>query len=331
MSRQPPLEFEKHVPHRAKDSPWRRVMRALPPALAMIRLELTNRKRRGVARKFRGMLRLMAHLPAYIGYLRLMICPQLLDLSRRNPGLLSKPLRSDYLARSLQTRDRLNILAHHYRFLGYRVKKEFVDDVYGAGCTLWQERLGDKPMRIRLVFPRKFDYEGDLSLVFECDGVAIYSITFTIAAGKAIRLEAAEALFISNVQGVASRMELMRTATRICHDTAPVHLLLAAAQALALSLGMKAIVGITHEEQVAVAYGITGGDAIFFDYDRFWQSYMAESHAGRYYVMPVPFPEKPLSEVKAKHRARTQLRRELRKRIIEQAGACMVSRGLKDT
>lgn len=296
--------------------------------LGMVRQEYTNKKRRGVVRKFRGAARLVKHFSAYMAFLRVMTRPQLIELTRRHPGILSKCLRSDYLARSFRTRSRLSILTNHYGYLAARVNKDFLRRVYSEGYLLWQERMHGHALGIELAFPKEYDYEGDLCLVFRCDAVAIYAITFTLIPGRVIQLDAGQALLVSNVQGASGQIDLMRQATKCCHDTAPVHLLLCAAQAIALCLDIHKIVGIGREEQVALAFGGSDEAAFVFDYDRFWRSYASEILDGRYYVMHVPFTEKPLSDIRPKHRSRGLRRRELRKQIAEQVRSAFVQRCL---
>jgi uncharacterized protein VirK/YbjX len=215
----------------------------------------------------------------------------------------------------------LHILINHYGHLKSRVRRDFLRRLHNEGHRLWQERLDDRLFGIHLDFPKEYDYEGDLRLAFKCECITIYTITFTIVPGCLVDLDGEQVLLISNVQGIAGGIDLIRQATKICYDTAPVHLLLSAAQAIALLLDVRKIAGVGHREQISVAFCKPKDNDVFFNYDQFWKNYAAEATCRGCYVVSVPFPEKPISAMKSRHRSRGLRRRELRKRIFDQASA----------
>lgn len=295
------------------------------PTLKLIHQVLKKRGLLSVRACFRAML-ILPNLPGHIELLRVLAAPPIADLVRRHPRLGYRYL-IPYLAHNLSRKSRLTILTNHYRKLKDRLNENALVQIYEDSPVLWKECLGDQTLRITLSFPQEHDYEGDLRLDFKSGDVTLYAMTFTIAPGQALHVDSDQVLLISAIQGASGKVDLLRQITKICHGTSPLYLLLAAVEAVALSLGIGMLVGVGREQQIARR---RGENAIrFFDYDGFWSDVSAEKTSGDFYRTPVPFPEKPIELLKSNRRSRALRRRELRNRISEQVQVRFTQRLLK--
>ena len=161
------------------------------------------------------------------------------------------------------------------------------------------------------------------ALEFRADAKLLFALSFSIATGKAFQIDREQALLVSSVQGIAGNISLIRHVTKICHDSSPAYLLLAAAQAIALALGIDMIVGLGKDEHVSSKRDGVPVAGFVFDYDGFWQSFAGNATHGAFYPVALPIPEKPLDAISPKHRSRAVQRREIRKQIANQVVSSM--------
>jgi len=70
----------------------------------------------------------------------------------------------NYVSLDLSPQEGASILIDHYGFLRERVKRNFFPAIIDGRLVLWRQIMGAKCYRISMVFPRKTDGEGDLSL-----------------------------------------------------------------------------------------------------------------------------------------------------------------------
>lgn len=257
---------------------------------------------------FRG-VSLALDVPGHVRLLRVLAHPGVLPLAQRCPRLAYRYLGEFYLAKGLSRKARLSILTNHYAYLRERVAADFFAKIYDARQLAWRDDIDGHRFDIVMFFPKDHDREGEVCLAFECDGVRLYELSFTIGAGPAIGLPCGQAVLISHVQGVAGAMDLTRAATRVCHGSAPPYLLLAAVEGIALALEIDMLVGVgTNRQCLRPA----------FNHDDFWRSLSGAADAADFYPIALPFPEKPIELIKRNHRARSLRRRALRSRIAEQ-------------
>jgi uncharacterized protein VirK/YbjX len=162
-----------------------------------------------------------------------------------------------------------------------------------------------------MTFPRTptAHYEGDLSLIFEADGVDIYILSFAIGPGSIAGLAAPRALYVARVQGKGKGLLLIRTATRMCADISPQALLLAAAEGVATALSLGHIVAIGADNHVSAGADFRPND-MARAYDEFWLAAGALRLERNMYHLPVPLPHKPIQSVKRNHRSRALRKRE---------------------
>src|SRR5437660_11980538 len=136
------------------------------------------------------------------------------------PRLLFKYL-SDYLGADLSRKERASILIDHYTFLTNRVQGKFFWMIVDRRVELWQQIIGEHRYRICLTYPRTAHNEGDLSLIFEADGVDIYFLSFTIGPGSVGGLSASHAIYISRVTVKCKVLDQIRTVTTTKVDITP--------------------------------------------------------------------------------------------------------------
>ena len=237
---------------------------------------------------------------------------------RAEPRLLFKYL-SDFLGADLSRKERASILIDHYKFLTDRVQRNFFRVIVDRRVELWRQIIGERTHRICLTFPRTTTahHEGDLSLIFEADGVDIYVLSFTIGPGSIAGLPASRAIYIARVQGKGKGLHLIRTATKMCVDISPQALLLAAAEGVATALGIGHIIGIGADNHVSAGADFRPND-MGRAYDEFWLAAGGLRMERNMYYLPVPLPHKPIQSVKRNHRSRALRKREYKIIVKEQ-------------
>ncbi|HEX7635397.1 MAG TPA: DUF535 family protein [Noviherbaspirillum sp.] len=240
--------------------------------------------------------------------------PRIIGLTKRHPRLGYRYV-APYLARCFDRNTRLDIITNHYRYLSNQVNTNILACIYDENPVIWKECIDGQLFCITLSFPKEHDYEGELRLTFQAASVSLYSVVLTIAPGRSTNLQSGQVLLISAVQGTAGKIDLIRQATKICHGSAPIYLLLAATEAFALSLDIDTIVGMSANQQIA-RQNKTDCHS-FFDYDGFWMDFTEDLTMKDFYPISVPLSEKPLSTIKSNRRSRALRRRYLKKQIFQ--------------
>lgn len=247
-------------------------------------------------------------------YARVLRQPHVQPLKTAYPRLAYK-----YLGHSLSmrftTRKRLKILREHYEYLAPRVRPDFLKNLFDSRPTVWQEEREGHRFDIKLSFPHPDDQEGDFALSFERDDVALYQTSFVICSGDSIGAHAPSVIFIARMQGGGERYGLIRAATHACVDVSPADMLMSALEGLSTALGIRMLVGVDAKSQVSKS--AVDKPRGFFDYDGFWRAYGGDRTPTGVYAIRLPFPEKPIELVKAKHRGRTARKRVFKNEIAE--------------
>jgi uncharacterized protein VirK/YbjX len=223
-----------------------------------------------------------------------------------------------YLASSFTKKARRAVLIEHYLYLLSRVSTIFFNEILRNRPRLWQKIIGPDAFAIRLSFTGELQHEGDLLLEFEQNSVPIYSLSYSIAPGRLVGSSAAQVILIARVQGAVGEFDAIRHATKTCLDIAPPYLLMAVVQGIADALHIGEIAGVKNEEQLTA--NIDNSRAVYFDYDEFWRVHMG-TEAEKFYLIPVPIPEKPLELITTVHRRRTRFKRRFKSEVTEISGA----------
>jgi uncharacterized protein VirK/YbjX len=247
-------------------------------------------------------------------------------LTSRFPNYSNKYI-TEYLAKSFDKNTRRNILKFHHRYLAAHVSDRFYEQILQSRSILWSETIDGACYSISMSFSAQWHSEGDISLTFDKDGVALYEVSFTIIPGQLAGCTAEQAVLVGRIQGRKGQAELIRAGTRACHDIAPPNLLVAGIESIAAVLGVHALAGVSNREQLAKSvYDMPG---CYFDYDVFWQTFLIERRDAPIFTIQVPFPEKPIQQVSVTHRRRARNKRRLKKQIAESVGKTFAKTFLK--
>ncbi len=258
------------------------------------------------------------HPRTCFGVVKALTSAETRPIVRAEPRLLFKYL-TNYLGADLSRKERASILIDHYTFLTDRLQGNFFRMIIDCRVELWRQIIGEHMYRICVTFPRTATahYEGDLSLIFEADGVDIYVLSFAIGPGSIAGLAASRAIYIARVQGKGKGLPLIRTATKMCVDVSPPALLLAAAEGVATALSLSHIIGIGADNHVSDSSDFRPND-MFKAYDEFWLAAGGLRLERNMYHLPVPLPHKPIQSVKRNHRSRALRKREYKIIVREQ-------------
>ena len=233
--------------------------------------------------------------------------PSTASLIQVNPRLLYKYL-GHYLALNLSTKDKLAMLTSHYHYFINYLRPEFFEDILHK-TYIWQFHQESDCFAISLFFSSGLDWEGDLTIVLEYNKISIYAIRF-IVVGSMKNSVFNQSIFVGGVQG-GKDFDLIKQATKSLFDISPVALLMAALQGIALACNFNWVWGVGNDKHLAIGRAC-------FNFDAFWNSLGGEKQLNQLYNLPVPFPEKPISSIKANHRSRTLRKREFKNRLTEQ-------------
>lgn len=251
-------------------------------------------------------LPIVFHLSEHLRLSRLMNTPNIRVLTQHQPRLGYKYL-GGYLALRLTRQARLRILYNHYEYLARQVQDSFFASLLD-GIPLWEDERDGDVVSIRLAFPSGIDFEGDLALTYALNDVPLYNISFVVSPGQYVDSAAPQVLFVSRIQGTR-HFELIRHATKTCHDITPAALLIAALQGIAEALDIRALTGISNADRLY--------ETITFDYDSFWESFNADKETNGLFSLPLPLVKTPIELIKGKRRERTLRKRHYKDQVCE--------------
>jgi uncharacterized protein VirK/YbjX len=225
--------------------------------------------------------------------------------------------RRYYLSRDLGLRERVAALAWHYRFEEAHFDSGYKLQVYRAGgLLLWSREVDGVQFSIRLALGYRYAAEGDLSISLLVGRERLHSISFSWTAPNGTDGEVS--LFVTANQGRWRKdHEFLDSFNRAFPQNSPSYVCYAALQGVARSVGASDMRTVASRLQVCWS----PDKAAHFEhaYDAFWEAVGGQRQATGAYCLPVPQPMKPLSEIAAKHRKRTQLRRALLQAVSESA------------
>lgn len=233
----------------------------------------------------------------------------LAPLLRRQPRFVFKYL-SPYIATNFDRTSRLTLLLHHYRFLQQHCGPAFFAAVAGH-AILWRDERGPEVFTISISYPQQIGFEAELSLNFVLNDTVLQVVGFVIAPGHLLGTAEEPILLLSQVQGTR-QAALLKHATRALHDIPPAILLVNAAYGLVAAWGIRRAAGVSSESQVSA------GQGNYFNYTAFWQRLMGSSSgAGGTLLLPMPTPEKPITQIASHHRGRNLRKRRYKQGIRE--------------
>ncbi|RZI85610.1 MAG: DUF535 domain-containing protein [Rubrivivax sp.] len=232
-----------------------------------------------------------------------------------------------YLSMNFDRAERQRLLKGHYDFLNTALSASFYERVMDDAMVLWEQEIQGNLFSISVSGPC-MHREGDLTLVFKMDGCAVYRIAFSLVASPLLKLNpqfqqniSRHIVYVGQVQGYPGGFEHLRQATKQCRDVAPADLLMAAVAGLAGALGITMVAGVGYEN--SLSYQNLLKLKSNFSYADFWEKHHGIRSEGGHYILQVPLAEKPIQQVKANHRGRTLLKRELKKQVTDEAERVM--------
>jgi uncharacterized protein VirK/YbjX len=226
------------------------------------------------------------------------------------PGIRYRYLRKYYLGAGFAIPERLQVAINHYQGMARHFLPDFLRTARRTGYGLWRHTHEDTRFEIALRYPYAYNHDGDLCLSLDVNGANVCIVTFSIAPGALVGVPEPQVMLVSGIQGIAGKIAEIRLATEVCNNVAPALMLLFAAQTLAAEIGIKTLVGMG-QGRVRGAQGDAATGAAF-DYDAFWMPLLGVEEQSDFYRIALPFTDKPIESIAAKHRSRARKRRELR-------------------
>ena len=207
------------------------------------------------------------------------------------------------------------MLMYHYKFLNDYLHKDCITNIFNGQIVLWEKLIGNDLFSISLCYPR-YDMEGELSLAFNANYQELFIMSFAIIPGNVMHLSDEPIIFVTEVKGTRRQFELIRYSTRVLNDITPPVILATAVQAIATTLGIKSIAGITAQEQMTA-----GGEQDIGrwvpTYDELWISMGGRKLNEQAFYLAATPESKPITMVKISHRCRTKRKRQFKNDIYD--------------
>jgi uncharacterized protein VirK/YbjX len=275
---------------------------AFAACIAAVRYLRHNGVRVAISKIWQAVL-LLFSLRDHAVVVRVLSHPQSAQLARKYPLLTFKYL-GRYVALGLPLRMRRSIFIAHFQSLQRRFNTTFLASLESLPVKLWRKTIGRHTFDVTLSLKYVIEHEGDLLLFFHMDGDVVYRLVFVFASGRDFHLPDETIILVSGVQGVPD-FARVKSATRMCCDIQPAHILMAALGAIAGVTEVSTVLGLHQERQLF-------SPKVVFHYDRFFEIYGTEVPGQKIYKMAIPYVEKPLSEIKTSHRKRTLRKRQFK-------------------
>jgi uncharacterized protein VirK/YbjX len=232
--------------------------------------------------------------------------------------------RRHYLSKDLDLRQRVQCLLFHCKYEDASFDACYKQQVYfEGGLLLWEKIVDGTTFRIRLVLADRYAAEGDLSVSLTVDDERLHSVSFSWVTGE-LAGGAPVGIFIAANQGRWRKdHEYHDKFNAAFPQNSPNFACYAALQGVAQAVGASEMRAVSSRRQVCH----DPGEIRNFDnaYESFWETVGGRAEASGDYVLPVPQPMKPLSEVAAKHRKRAANRRATLTEINEGAARAVAA------
>lgn len=213
-----------------------------------------------------------------------------------------------YLSRSFAFERALPVLIGNYTYVINNFSPSGISQMFSTGIECWKFDI----YSITLIKSMAFDFEGSFSLIFNVGEKKIYTLSFSFV--EDLNEPGSWQLYIARKQGQAGMLPEFRKTAKTFNDNKIVTMVLAAAEGLALSLGIKAMIGVGTINQLS---NVHNGMEDFFahSYDEYWRTQESIRMRNGDYFLPVPMLLKPLEKISAHHKKRTVIKRKRRAEI----------------
>jgi uncharacterized protein VirK/YbjX len=231
----------------------------------------------------------------------------LASIASLQPRLLHKIYRP-YLTNRLDSRQRLDALASHYRFVLQHGLAALTAQAVQGGVEL-AAFMGKSGARYAVVLHAivPMEREGELVLQLRCNNALVQSVAFSFL------VDGAQAsVGIGCLQGpqCGAGLELARNATRDLHGLRPKNLLVRLVHQLGFAYGCSQMLMVGNDNR-PVRRQLRKGK-VHADYDAFWQEMNAvRRHDGDYVLPCSPLAAPDLEHIPSKKRAEARRRHEL--------------------
>ncbi len=217
-----------------------------------------------------------------------------------------------YLSFSIGTRSKLKILTNHYAYLQKRFPLHAIDQVFKSGVVCWKEVRQSQLFEIVLASTTPFENEGSLSLSFKMNGDTLYTRAFTFCPGDSFGLLDEQIIYVSRIQGAKGELDTITRSAKYFNDNTPPTLLISTLEGIAMSLGIKTLLGVSAHNQIGFCAATTNFQKC---YDSFWKTFETTRISSGDYYLALPIRNKDISLIKSKYRGRTLNKRKVRQEI----------------
>jgi uncharacterized protein len=235
--------------------------------------------------------------------------PQLASLVRNHPYVYHK-LQRPYLNSRLTTRERLDALEGHYRFVLANFSTGMIEALYGSpGITLASFTLPELgQFELLLANCRRKQKEGDFAVSIGKKGEAkdMYSLSFSIWKYDPDPKE----IFIGGLQGSrAAGKDVVVELTRALHGLRPKALLIFLVQQLATCWGIPRLRAVSDSHHIYQHF--QKRKALHTSYDEFWLECGGTLSADGMFDLPATFVPRKIAELKVNKRQMYRRRYEM--------------------
>jgi len=257
-------------------------------------------------------LKWISHYPAYHRLNQALKSRGISALAAANPEYRFKYL-GNYLSPLFSISQRADILGHTYRFLASQRILPFRSVLAGGMSEFWACTLNGERFEAVISPMNEAFLEGDLTMVFLCNGTPLYRFSFSFLPGSIVGLTEPTALFIGGSQGYRGTLAESRRIAKVFGEICPATLLLILLRALSSALGLRSILGVSllHHSCDRI---LSGEYQPLSAYDTFWQANGAE-RLGGFYHMASDLAFRPSEAASSAHRARARRKQERKMRL----------------
>jgi uncharacterized protein VirK/YbjX len=235
--------------------------------------------------------------------------------------ITQRMISGDYCGKNFTLTEKLNTVLHHYRTVDQRLLNTFLlgenDQI-----VLWKNTTALHRYDIRLA-GSDHPTEGEISLLFAIDDLAIYTISFTFVQGKLLDKTAAlnsNGILVARVQGLKDSKSLVNTSSKEHFQSYPTFLLFAALQGIAKTMERQFIIGICADASLNFN---KDQQRYYGAYNSFWNKLGGQRLSKNYFELPTELLDKNFDDVSANHRKRAFNRHQLKQNIANEVSKIM--------
>ncbi|MET3763141.1 DUF535 family protein [Sphingomonas sp. UYEF23] len=237
-------------------------------------------------------------------------------LNRHSCYSFRKFERSHYLAQSLSSAIRASALIHNYAELRRLLQAKYLTSLFDTGLLVIEGLADCRALIISAHVCDQVVDEGEITIIATNFGLRLAYISFTIVDGSDFGFNDKSAILISRIHGCVGVGEHIKSVCRDLGDMPIQHLLVSVAEGVALSLGIKRVIGV--EAVNHPAFVQDSFDRFVKSYDDLFLTLGAETGPSGFYHYDLPRVDRPLGP-NSKHRSRRRARRTLRRAVALQA------------